>query len=59
MMTINSIRSLLYLGARLLGDVQAVEQSAKKGSVKPLVKRAERRILGRIAGKALRSLTRW
>lgn len=58
-MTINKIRSWLYSAAKALGDVQAVERSAETGSAKPLLKRAERRILGRIAGRSIRSLTKW
>jgi hypothetical protein len=43
-MTINRLRSFLYRMNRFLGDVQAV----KRGRV---VKRAENRIIGRIAGE--------
>lgn len=46
-----SIRGLLYLVARLLGDVSAV----KKGKVG---KRVGRRLTGKMAGKGLRKLFR-
>jgi len=43
------MRSLLYLIAKLLGDINAI----RKGRVKQRVKR---RIAGRLAGKLLRRL---
>jgi hypothetical protein len=46
-----NIRGLLYLVARLLGDVSAV----KKGKVG---KRVGRRLTGKMAGKGLRKLFR-
>ncbi len=50
-MSINKIRSWLYLAARLLGDAQAI----RKGPA-ALTKRTERRLAGRVAGKLLRGL---
>ena len=48
-MRINKIRKILYMAARILGDVNA----AKKGR---LGKRAVRRAAGRSTGKILRKL---
>jgi hypothetical protein len=48
-MKINPIRSILYLIARLLGDVNAVQ----KGKVG---KRIARRAAGKITGRGLRKL---
>ena len=52
-MSINSFRSFLYTLARLLGDVQAIERGP--GAV---VKRVERRIIGRSLGRLLRKIIR-
>jgi len=45
------VRRNLYRGARLLGDVRAVEKGPKA-----IVKRTERRFLGRILGRLLRKV---
>lgn len=57
-MTISKVRSILYGSAKSLGDVQAVEKAIRTGSIDPVTKRLERRILGKIAGWILRALTR-
>ncbi len=57
-MSVSSFRSFLYGLARFLGDVQAGQQAAKRKSLQPVVKRLERRIVGRLVGKAMRSLIR-
>lgn len=57
-MKVSSVRSALYLAGRLLGDEQAVSKSIRTGSPRPVVKRAERRILGRVAGRAIRRIVR-
>lgn len=48
-MSINKTRGLLYMIARILGDINAV----KKGTVG---KRVARRVAGRATGKALRRI---
>lgn len=53
-MNIHKIRSILYLVARILGDVQAV----KSGSPSKMAKRVGRRIVGKAAGKMIRRLFR-
>lgn len=53
-MKISSVRSALYTSARALGDVQAVTRSVERGSAKPLVDRARRRILGRFLARLIR-----
>jgi hypothetical protein len=50
-MKLSRLRSFLYGSARSLGDVQALERAAKKGSLEPIVKRAERRAAGKLAGR--------
>jgi hypothetical protein len=55
-MKLNRLRSFLYGSARTLGDVQALEQAAKKGSLEPIAKRAERRTTGKVAGRILRAI---
>jgi hypothetical protein len=45
------IRRSLYRSARALGDLQAVERGPKA-----IVKRGERRLLGRLLGKLLRKV---
>jgi hypothetical protein len=50
-MTINKIRSILYTSAKILGDINAV----KKGRI---VKRIERRIIGKFAGRLMGKLLR-
>lgn len=57
-MRIRSIRAALYKGARVLGDVQAVESAARTASPKPIAKRIIRRQAGRIAGGILRWITK-
>lgn len=52
MITIRKVRSTSYRIARDLGNVEAIEQSFKTGSPKPLVKRAVRRA-------AYRGTNRW
>lgn len=49
--TLSRFRRDLYRGARVLGDVQAVE----RGPV-GVAKRVERRFLGRLFGRLLRRL---
>lgn len=50
-MTISRLRRLIWKTNRFLGDVQAV----KRGRI---VRRAENRIVGRLAARALRKLWR-
>jgi hypothetical protein len=45
------LRRSLYRSARVLGDLQAVERGPKA-----IVKRTERRFLGRLLGKLLRKV---
>jgi hypothetical protein len=45
------VRRGLYRGARLLGDVRAIEKGPKA-----IVKRTERRFLGRLLGRLLRKI---
>lgn len=53
-MSVSSTRSALYKAAKLLGDYQAV----RTGSPAKVAKRVQRRVLGRLFGQILRSLTR-
>jgi hypothetical protein len=53
-MSIARTRSALYKTARVLGDVQAVRRSVRKGSPAPLFRRLLRRIVGRWTGLLLR-----
>lgn len=53
-MSINKLRSFLYLAAKLLGDVQAV-RSPRPGA---LEKRLMRRVAGKITGRLLGKLFR-
>ncbi len=57
-MSLWRVRRGLYRGARILGDVEAVERSIEKGSAAPLVKRVERRWLWRLVGRLLGRATR-
>jgi hypothetical protein len=50
---INKIRSALYKSAKVLGDVQAVDKARRTGSVTPVLKRAERRLVGRMLSKLI------
>jgi len=52
------LRRSLYRGARILGDVEAVEKTIETGSPTPVAKRAERRLLWRIVGRWLGRATR-
>lgn len=45
------MRNLLYLIARIMGDLQAIQKGR-------FLKRVQRRILGRIAGQIIRGLTK-
>jgi len=47
----SKLRSILYLAAKMLGDVSAI----KRGKV---VERVERRVAGRITGRILRGIFR-
>jgi hypothetical protein len=59
-MNIAQIRRIAWKTSSILGDVQAVQRSAKTGSVSPIAKRVVRkaayRTEGRCTRKALRSL---
>ena len=57
-LTINKVRSALYLTAKLLGDVQAVSKSASTGSATPVTKRVGRRLAGKVTGRLLGKLFR-
>lgn len=48
-MSISKTRGFLYKSAKLLGDYQALSS----GSSKKMIKRAERRIVGKAAGRSL------
>ena len=50
-MKISSIRSLLYLIAKILGDLQSGVKAINKGSFWPIIKRIGRRIYGKIASR--------
>jgi len=52
------VRRDLYRGARILGDVEAVERSIEKGSPVPIAKRLERRWLWRLVGRLIGRATR-
>jgi hypothetical protein len=52
--TLSGLRRGLYRGARVLGDVEAVRQSVRTGSVKPLGRRLVRKALWRGFGRAMR-----
>lgn len=54
----NGLRSFLYLFAKLLGDVQAVEKAARTGRVDPITKRVGRRLVGKLTGRAIGRLFR-
>lgn len=47
--TINKLRSKMYFGAKILGDVQAV-LSPRKGAIE---RRIGRRILGKVFGRII------
>ena len=55
-MSINKTRSALYWAAKILGDVQAGQQAAKKGSFTPVGKRIGRRLAGKVTGRLLGKL---
>lgn len=57
-LTINKVRSALYLTAKLLGDVQAINKSARTGTTSPVTKRLGRRVAGKITGRLLGKLFR-
>jgi hypothetical protein len=57
-MSINKARGFMYWLAKLLGDVQAVNKAARKGSVAPIGKRVARRIAGKLTGRGLGKLFR-
>jgi hypothetical protein len=48
-MSINKVRSVLYLIARILGDVNAIQ----KGKIE---QRIGRRVLGKVFGRLIRSI---
>ena len=50
-MKISSIRSILYLIAKLLGDIQAGSKAMSKGSLSPIFKRIGRRIYGKFTSR--------
>ena len=53
-MKLNSIRSILYKTAKLLGDVQAGSKAISKGSFMPIVKRLLRRIYGNFTSRGFK-----
>lgn len=55
-MSISKLRGKLYKTARVLGDIQAVQQAAKTGDSSKILKRIGRRVAGRQTGKALGKL---
>lgn len=63
-MTVRAVRGDLYHLARLLGDVNAVQQSVHQRSVKPVIKRVVRkrvyreefRLTNRVLNAAFRGL---
>lgn len=55
-MTLNSIRSVLYLVARVMGDAQAIRKAVRTSSAKPVVQRLERRLLGRLTSRIIGGL---
>lgn len=58
-MSISKLRGKLYKTARVLGDIQAVQQAAKTGDSSKILKRIGRRVAGRQTGKALGKLFKW
>lgn len=52
-MTINKFRSFLYMVAKGLGDVQAVNKAVRTGSMKPIGQRLGRRVAGKLTGRLL------
>lgn len=55
-MTLNSIRSILYGVARILGDAQAARKAVQTRSVKPIVQRLERRVLGKLTSRLISAI---
>lgn len=53
-----SVRGWLYLIAKILGDVSAVERPARTGSLVPIERRLVRRAVGRVFARVLGSLFR-
>lgn len=49
-----NLRSALYKSAKALGDVQAAQKALDKRSVRPLVDRGRRRVLGRLLSRLIR-----
>ncbi|HEU5004324.1 MAG TPA: hypothetical protein VFW71_16310 [Actinomycetota bacterium] len=49
-------RRSLYRTARILGDIEAVQRSARRGSVVPIARRMERRVVRRAVGRSLRRM---
>lgn len=52
----NNFRGWLYWLAKMLGDVHAVRQAARKGSFTPIAKRVGRRVAGKMAGRGIGKL---
>jgi hypothetical protein len=57
-MTISQIRRLAWKTSSVLGDVQAVQQSARTRSVKPVARRVVRKAAYRAEGRATRKILR-
>jgi len=55
---IRRVRRVGYPTLKYLGDIEAVEKAVHSGSTKPIGRRVERRVLGRLAGQIIRGLTR-
>lgn len=53
-MTLSGLRRGLYRGGRVLGDIEAMRQAVRTGSVKPLGRRLVRKALWRGFGRAMR-----
>ena len=53
-MSIAKLRSSMYQGAKLLGDVQAGRKAARQRSLSPLWDRIRRRMIGRALSRFIR-----
>lgn len=53
-MSISKFRGILYMTARILGDIQAVTH--KKDPAKAVAKRLGRRLTGKVTGRAMGKL---
>jgi hypothetical protein len=57
-MTINQVRTVLYMVAKFLGDLAAIKKAVTTGSARPLWTRVLRRGAGKATGRLLGRLPR-